>query len=184
MLEASKITRRASEILASMGIRSELSEQARAVIEAICEIGNNNQLLVSQALIKRINAVKKTPTGRMKKPTLEEVRLAGAKIGLPEGECDRFFSFYESKGWKVGKSPMKLWTAALANWKRSWQEKQSTTVNGNVAAIQNQTALTRIEDRIKYLRGQAPLTEAKLKTEWNELCAERRRLMTVLGFKA
>lgn len=31
--------------------------------------------------------------------------------------ANQFYSFYESKGWKVGKNPMKNWKAALVTWK-------------------------------------------------------------------
>jgi hypothetical protein len=32
------------------------------------------------------------------------------------GEADKFISFYESKGWLVGKSKMKNWRAAVSGW--------------------------------------------------------------------
>lgn len=56
------------------------------------------------------------------KPTVEELRLACAKTGLPEIEAEKFYNYYESKGWFVGKSPMKSWVGALANWKINWQQ--------------------------------------------------------------
>lgn len=31
-------------------------------------------------------------------------------------DAERFWNFYESKGWKVGKNPMKDWRAAVCNW--------------------------------------------------------------------
>lgn len=37
-------------------------------------------------------------------------------MGYPEAEGTKFFNYYESNGWKVGKNPMKNWHAALANW--------------------------------------------------------------------
>lgn len=71
---------------------------------------------------------------RFQKPTIEEVKLECAKIGLPEIEAEKFFNFYESKGWLVGKNPMRSWKGALANWKIRWQESQgfkSTTYSGS-----------------------------------------------------
>jgi DNA-binding Lrp family transcriptional regulator len=32
------------------------------------------------------------------------------------GEANKFFNYYESNGWKVGKNPMKNWKAAANNW--------------------------------------------------------------------
>jgi len=33
-----------------------------------------------------------------------------------QNEAQKFFNFYESNGWKVGKNPMKDWSAAANNW--------------------------------------------------------------------
>jgi hypothetical protein len=60
---------------------------------------------------------------------------------------------------------------------------RSGGVSKSVEAINNRTALERVEVKIKELRGQFPLTDAKLKNEWNELKTERARLMAALGFK-
>ena len=61
---------------------------------------------------------------RFVKPSLDEVKLACAKCGLPESEAERFWNYYDSVGWKVGKNPMKSWTSALAGtWKSNWQER-------------------------------------------------------------
>ena len=32
---------------------------------------------------------------------------------------EEFWAFYESKGWMVGKSPMKDWKAAIITWEKS-----------------------------------------------------------------
>ena len=36
-----------------------------------------------------------------------------------ELECQKFWNFYESKGWKVGRNPMKDWHKSAANWNLS-----------------------------------------------------------------
>lgn len=56
------------------------------------------------------------------KPTDDECRIHGEKIGLPKNEVDKFLAFYESKGWKVGREPMKSWKSAMAGWKIRWEE--------------------------------------------------------------
>ena len=40
---------------------------------------------------------------------------------LKENDVDpeAFFDFYESKGWKIGRNPMKDWKAAVRNWERN-----------------------------------------------------------------
>jgi hypothetical protein len=63
-------------------------------------------------------------TSMMITPSLEEVELAAAKIGLPPVEAAKFFNYYSSNGWRVGKNKMVSFTHALANWKLIWQERQ------------------------------------------------------------
>lgn len=74
------------------------------------------------------------PNSRMEKPTIEAMKLYAAKIGLPDTEAEKAWHFYESKGWKIGSSPMRSWQSALVNWRSRWQEKNtnaSKTVGGN-----------------------------------------------------
>lgn len=55
---------------------------------------------------------------RFIKPTVEEVREYCQERGNTV-DPNTFVNFYESKGWVVGKSPMKDWKAAVRNWERS-----------------------------------------------------------------
>lgn len=71
----------------------------------------------------------------LKHPSVEELKLLFAKIGLPESEASRFFDFYESNGWRVGKNPMKNWRSAAQNWKRNYDERRYQN-NGKVAPTQ------------------------------------------------
>ena len=64
---------------------------------------------------------------RFVKPSLDEVKLACAKCGLPESEAENFVNYYDSVGWVVGKKQMKSWQSALAGWKNRWQERQPST---------------------------------------------------------
>ena len=49
------------------------------------------------------------------KPSLDEVR-AYCKERSSQVNPERFYSYYESNGWKVGKNQMKDWKAAVRNW--------------------------------------------------------------------
>jgi hypothetical protein len=60
------------------------------------------------------------------KPTFDEVRSYMAELKMMD-IADRFISYYDSNGWKVGKNPMKDWKAAIRTWKASNNEKQTTT---------------------------------------------------------
>ena len=71
-------------------------------------------------------AVQRAPSARFKKPSVEELQLQAAKIGLESGEVQKFINHYESNGWRVGKNPMKSWPAALNNWKLRRNEHGNT----------------------------------------------------------
>ena len=61
------------------------------------------------------------PIKRFKKPTVEDVSLyCQSRSNFVDAE--KFFDFYSSNGWKVGKNAMKDWKAAVRTW-----EKNSTT---------------------------------------------------------
>ena len=67
--------------------------------------------------------VSPTPTHprKMVPPTMEMLQEYAAerkKIGKPYVDIEKFYDFYESKGWKVGRERMKDWQAAYRNWER------------------------------------------------------------------
>ena len=61
---------------------------------------------------------------RFIKPTVEEIKLY-CQERKNTVNADKFFDFYESKGWKVGNQPMKDWKAAVRTWERSATQKSS-----------------------------------------------------------
>lgn len=63
-------------------------------------------------------------------PTLVAILEESANIGLSRFEAEKFFHFYTSKGWKVGKTTMKNWKSALRGWK-SRNTDQSPTQKSN-----------------------------------------------------
>lgn len=70
--------------------------------------------------------VKSKPAIPFTPPTLDEVKLHCAKIGLPESEALRFIGYYESNGWKVSRNPMRSWHGAMATWKANWEERRGS----------------------------------------------------------
>ena len=55
-----------------------------------------------------------------------------AELGMPESEAQKFNDFYTSKGWMVGKSPMRDWKAAARNWHKGYKpEAQQPDKFGN-----------------------------------------------------
>ena len=78
-------------------------------------------------LNKNIDNIERDNKGRSRfqKPTLEEVTeyCRTRNNGI---DPEEFFAFYESKGWMVGKSPMKDWKAAVITWEKSAKKKSSS----------------------------------------------------------
>lgn len=61
--------------------------------------------------------------GRFAPPTPQEVAAYGKEIGFAV-DGDQFCDFYASKGWLIGKNPMKDWKAAVRTWKARREEEK------------------------------------------------------------
>lgn len=101
--------------------------------------GSNPEPKIKDKSIKekeeRIN--NKKHIERFTPPDVEQVREYIREKGY-NVDAEAFVDFYSSKGWLVGKSPMKDWKAAVRNWSRSQrpettakdrQEKTATRFN-------------------------------------------------------
>lgn len=82
--------------------------------QSFLETGNKKQETGS---IKEKDNLKVITKEKFTKPTLEEIKSYFAEKGYVD-ESEVFYDFYNSKGWVVGKSPMKDWRAAVRNWGR------------------------------------------------------------------
>lgn len=97
--------------------------------ETPCNVTSN----VEKSRVEKIRVDKRESTGaqsdkptdthppkakRFVKPTLEEIR-AYCQSRQNGVDAERFYDYYESNGWRVGKSPMKDWKAAVRTWERS-----------------------------------------------------------------
>ena len=67
------------------------------------------------------NSLYKKSSSRFQKPTIEEIRQYCLEKGY-NVDAEQFFNFYESKGWVVGKSPMKNWRASVSTWNKREKE--------------------------------------------------------------
>ena len=75
------------------------------------------------------------------KCTFEQVyEYMAIRIGTDQAkiEAEKFVNYYESNGWKVGKNPMKSWSAAANNWITNTKQYAKGTSN-------NQRKLTKGE---------------------------------------
>ncbi|MBL7186283.1 MAG: replication protein [Phycisphaerae bacterium] len=76
---------------------------------------------------KREGEPKRKP--RFKKPTPTEVKAYADSIDYHTLDAEYFVDSYESKGWMIGKSPMKDWKAVVRTWK-SRDEKNGKPTGG------------------------------------------------------
>ena len=85
----------------------------------ICGLSNDNCPLAYGGQCEILKAID-TPQKprRFVKPTIEEVRRYCTERRNTV-DAQSFVDFYESKGWLVGKTPMKDWKAAVRTWERT-----------------------------------------------------------------
>ena len=81
-----------------------------------------------EEILKLVRDIKKK-NSRFVPPTLAEVSeyLKEQGYQYPQKYADQFVSFYESKGWMIGKNKMKNWKMATKQWKE-WEKKNKILV--------------------------------------------------------
>lgn len=68
-------------------------------------------------------------------PTLQEVRDYVTEKSLSV-DAERFYNYYSSNGWMVGRNKMRDWRAALQNWSRSnYPSPATSTSQAEVAKV-------------------------------------------------
>lgn len=67
------------------------------------------------------------------------------------GFADKFWNYYESKGWVVGKSPMKNWKAAIRTWEIN--KKNYETDRGTIKHSVKTAGAYELLDKLKAAAG-------------------------------
>ncbi len=119
------------------GITRSLKEVPTEILAKIKQIdtetpqtGNTGDTEPGLLTLTPILTLKPTLTpngGRFTPPTLEEVK----KYCLERNNTvdpERFYNFYASKGWMVGKNKMKDWQAAVRTWEKGQTPQRKTNV--------------------------------------------------------
>lgn len=82
---------------------------------------NHNNVMLEKNRIeenrKENKIIEEKRIEKFKKPSLEEISEY-CKIRNNGIDPQSFFNFYEAKGWKIGKEPMRDWQAAVRTWER------------------------------------------------------------------
>lgn len=82
-----------------------------------------------------------TRAARFTPPTVDDVAAYVREKGY-HVNAERFVSFYQQKGWMVGKNRMKDWKAAVRNWETRWKDD-----HGAVSKASGNVFLEMLEDR-------------------------------------
>jgi uncharacterized protein YdaU (DUF1376 family) len=72
------------------------------------------------------NKIIEKKVSRFEKPTLSELKTYMLEIGMAD-VSEKWFDYYESNGWLVGKNKMKNWRAAVRTWKNNNLSNNVTT---------------------------------------------------------
>ena len=108
-------------------IRKRNSDNARMRWDAIASSGIPNDTKNADSGIDiGIGIVKGIKVNKgFVKPTIQEIEIYMAEKGM-ENLAERFYYFYEAKGWVVGKVKMKDWKACVITWKNNNQKNNTT----------------------------------------------------------
>ena len=68
----------------------------------------------------------KAKVKRFVKPTIEDI-FNYCSERENDVDCRKFFDYYESNGWKVGKNPMKDWKASVRTWEKNTTQQQKVS---------------------------------------------------------
>jgi len=82
---------------------------------------------------------------RMERPSMPEISALFESSGSTGSEAARFRNFYESKGWLVGRSPMRDWRAAARNW--IGRDRAEGLVRRSPAPVGNGSRLAELSER-------------------------------------
>ena len=95
-----------------------LSDNRYQITDNIQLQDKSSNCIDTQPKEKQIDIEEAIKAKKFVKPTIEEI-LTYCRERKNSINAERFFDFYQSKGWKVGNQPMKDWRAAVRTWERS-----------------------------------------------------------------
>ena len=80
------------------------------------KISKESQKDTNNKVNKENNVNNDNKKARFSPPSLDEVISLFIEKGSDQTEGEKFFYFYESKNWMVGKNKMKSWASSVAGW--------------------------------------------------------------------
>ena len=152
-----------------------IDEEIRATMTAILEEIKKISLILEEAVRHGKKPRRNiAPVAKFAPPDVLEVAAYASSIKF-KLNAQAFLDFYQSKGWVIGKSPMKDWRAAVRTWKRNergnaYAPHGSTSIHEQASKRhrQNETSdLRKIASPREVLAGLGNLPDVPLETRPN-----------------
>ena len=101
---------------------------------------NNTQITLTKEIKKERNKELVVVMGKQPQqkkfipPSVEEVRefCKERNNGI---DAERFWHYYNSKGWKIGKEPMKKWQSAVITWEKQDAKSKVTATDDHIQGV-------------------------------------------------
>lgn len=103
-----------------------------------------------------------TRAKRFVKPSVQDIRSYCEEKGYAV-DPEQFWNFYESKGWVVGKSPMKSWKAAIITWIKRNHATTRTDRNTTQTSPSDDQLVRDTAELVGSLQAQRRNREAKVR---------------------
>jgi hypothetical protein len=122
-------------------IRKRNSDNARMRWDATASSGIPNDTKNADSVIDSVidsdSVIDKKVNKGFIKPTIQEIEIYMAEKGM-ENLAERFYYFYEAKGWVIGKNKIKDWKSCVMTWKKNSTNNTTTpqVVNRKVFNLQ------------------------------------------------
>ncbi len=109
----------------SQNLGSNIEKERKVIKEKYKEKNNKKE--------KPVEPDKSKKTNQFVKPSVNQIKNYFSELGRSDSQAiaERFFDYYESNGWKVGRSSMKNWQATCRNWNRNNKQTAAKQNTGN-----------------------------------------------------
>ena len=131
---------------------------------------------------KKESAAAKATANR---PSLESMKLYGAKIGLPDEESEACFDHFTANGWRVGRNPVRDWQACMRTWKRNWYARRfvpaSVNGNGHHSAPSPTAVRIGLENELKRVEAEIAIVKGEMQYDWDRTPERKSKLHALQG---
>lgn len=119
-IEARRAAGRSGGLTKAANVKAKLANASKAK-QALANLHDNVNDNVNVNVNVNDIGIGHTTKKKFTPPTREQVQEYIQERGY-NVDADRFVDFYTSKGWMIGKNPMKDWKAAVRTWSRGKRE--------------------------------------------------------------